>query len=90
MHCLGCRAEEEEEAGWWQRKCLVMGPNRSVDLCAQSHSCRKRGTEKGKGKCVTSDLPSNLFTSSLLRHGCPSSLVSADEASLAVVAADPS
>lgn len=35
MHCLGSGAEEEE-AGWWQRKCSVMGPNRSADLCAQS------------------------------------------------------
>lgn len=34
MHCLGSGAEEE--AGWWQRKCSVMGPNRSADLCAQS------------------------------------------------------
>lgn len=35
MHCLGSRAEEKE-AGWWWRKCSVMGPNRSADLCAQS------------------------------------------------------
>lgn len=35
MHCLGSGAEEKE-AGWWWRKCSVMGPNRSADLCAQS------------------------------------------------------
>ena len=35
MHCLGSGAGEEE-AGWWRRKCSVMGPNRRTDLCAQS------------------------------------------------------
>lgn len=33
MHCLGSGAEEEE-AGWWQRKCRVMGPNTRADFCA--------------------------------------------------------